>query len=172
MDAPPLAAIIVMGVSGAGKTTIGLELVRRLGAPWRFIDADDLHPQHNIEKMRAGRPLSDADRGPWLDAVRAALAQARADASPVVIACSALRRAHRQRIGADAPDVRVVWLHGRPELLRQRLLARQGHFMSAAMLPGQFAVLEPPGPGERVVPIDVSGTPEEVADAALSCLRD
>ncbi|MFC0283749.1 gluconokinase [Camelimonas abortus] len=170
MAAPAPAAVVVMGVSGAGKTTIGRLLAERLGPPWRFVDGDDLHPPRNVARMRAGQPLDDADRAPWLDRVRAVIAGARAGGAPVVIACSALKRAYRDRIGAGAPDVRLVWLHGDPQLIRSRLEARRGHFMTAAMLDSQLATLEPPGKDEAAVAVDVAGPPGQAVAAALARL--
>jgi gluconokinase len=152
-------SVVVMGVSGSGKTTVGERLAAVLDLP--FADADDLHPQANVDKMARGIPLTDADREPWLDAVGEALAAAR-----VVMACSALRRAYRDRLRAADPGLRLVYLHGRRELLAERM-GRRDHFMPVALLDSQLATLEEPGPDEAALSYDVERQVEEiVADAA------
>lgn len=137
--------LIVMGVSGCGKSSLGTALAAHLGIGFR--DGDDLHPPANLAKMRAGEPLNDADRWPWLDLV----AQELAGSAPLVIACSALRRAYRARIaeGAGGP-LRFVHLTATREVLAPRLAARRGHFMPPALLDSQLAALEPPGPHEAL----------------------
>ncbi len=164
----PVTAIVVMGVSGAGKTTIGKALARRLDMD--FIDADDLHTPANVARMAAGLPLTDADRAPWLARVGAAIDDARRDGRQLVIACSALRRCYRQAIGGSAADVRIVWLTGAPELIRRRMGARQGHFMTATMLDSQLATLEPPAPGENIPGVDVDAAPADIVDRILAAL--
>jgi gluconokinase len=141
--------VVIMGVSGCGKTSVGEALATRLGVPYR--DGDDLHPAANVEKMRAGIPLTDDDRWPWLDLVAAALARE----APLIIGCSALRRAYRDRIraGAGGP-VRFVHLAGSRDLIAGRMAARQGHYMPLGLLDSQFAALEPPGPDEALT-IDI-----------------
>lgn len=134
--------IVVMGVSGCGKSSVGIALAEALGA--RFIDGDDLHPEANKAKMGAGIPLDDSDRWPWLDLV----GQALAEGAGTVIACSALKRAYRDRIRAAAPGTLFVHLHGSREILAQRLGARTGHFMPATLLDSQLAILEPLGSDE------------------------
>ncbi len=156
MPHPPL--LVVMGVSGAGKSVIGSLLAERLGLP--FADADDLHPASNVRAMAAGRPLTDDDRWPWLDAVGAALA--RASTSGLVMACSALKRSYRDAIRAKAPDARFVHLDGTPELLRARIGARTGHFMPAALLDSQLAALEPLAPDEPGMTVSIDQTPIEI----------
>ncbi len=139
-----------MGVSGCGKSSVGLALSDRLGIVWR--DGDDLHPTANVEKMRAGQPLTDADRWPWLDRVAAELRTH----APLIIGCSALKRAYRDRLrqGAGGP-LRFVHLTGDRALIAARMAQRQDHFMPLALLDSQFATLEPPGPEEALaVPID------------------
>lgn len=140
------ARIVIMGVSGCGKSSVGEALATRLGIPYR--DGDDLHPPENVEKMRAGIPLTDADRWPWLDRV----AQVLRDEVPVIIGCSALRRAYRDRIRASAGGpVRFIHLSGSREVIAARMAARQGHYMPLSLLDSQFAALEPPGPDEAMV---------------------
>ena len=164
MARPDVRRIVVMGVSGAGKSTVGEALAHRLGTP--FVDADDLHPPANIEKMRSGTPLVDADRMPWLDLVGAALAEA--PAPGVVVACSALRRAYRDRLRAVAPDAVFVALEGDPELLAERMGARAGHFMPATLLASQLALYEEPTADERAVRVDVAGELDEIVEAAVA----
>lgn len=162
---PPLR-VVVMGVSGAGKSTVGARLAARLGLP--FADADDFHPPANVAKMSAGTPLTDADRWPWLDAIGAHLAASRHGA---VVTCSALRRAYRDRLRAACPGVRFVHLAGARAVIAARQAARRDHFMPPALLDSQFATLEPPGADEAdVVALDVSDAPEAVARAAHAAL--
>jgi carbohydrate kinase (thermoresistant glucokinase family) len=139
--------IVVMGVSGCGKSSVGIALAEALGA--RFIDGDDLHPEANKAKMGAGIPLDDSDRGPWLDLVGEALTP------NTVIACSALKRAYRDRIRTAAPGTFFVHLDGSREILERRLGARSGHFMPATLLDSQLAILEPLGSDEASVVIDI-----------------
>ncbi|WP_374375458.1 gluconokinase [Tabrizicola sp.] len=142
--------IVVMGVSGCGKSSVGAALSGALGIPYR--DGDDLHPAVNVAKMRAGEALTDADRWPWLDRV----AQDLARLAPVIVGCSALRRAYRDRIraGAGGP-VLFVHLAGSREVIAARMAARSGHFMPASLLDSQFATLEPPGPDEAAITVDI-----------------
>jgi gluconokinase len=137
--------MIVMGVAGCGKSSVGAALSERLGIPYR--DGDDLHPSENVEKMRAGVPLTDADRWPWLDRVAGVLAHH----APVIVGCSALRRVYRDRIrqGAGGP-VRFVHLDGTRKVIAERMATRQGHYMPLSLLDSQFAILERPGPGEAL----------------------
>ncbi len=145
------------GPSGAGKSAIGGALARALG--WPFQDADDLHPPENVAKMRAGRPLDEDDRRPWLAAVRSAIAAHLERGGSAVLACSALRRAHRQALGAGDPRVRFVLLEVSPALLAARLSARQGHFMPPALLPSQLATFEP---SDELLRVDAARAPAEV----------
>ncbi len=151
--AGPGPLVVVMGVSGCGKTTIGAGLAERLGIP--FLDGDDLHPAANTAKMAAGIPLDDDDRWPWLDRVGDALARARG--AGVVIACSALKRRYRDALRAHAPEVVFVHLAAPKEVVVERIAARTGHFMPAALLDSQYADLEPPGQDERCITVDVTG---------------
>jgi gluconokinase len=157
--------LVVMGVSGAGKTTVAGLLADRLG--WAFAEADDFHPRKNIEKMRAGTPLTDADRRPWLRAIAAWLA-AWADAGEnAVVTCSALKRAYRDVLRDAGPRIRFVHLDGDRDTLARRLGGRSGHFMPPALLGSQLADLEPLGADEDGVVVDIAGPPEEVAADAL-----
>jgi gluconokinase len=143
--------VVVMGVSGSGKSTVGERLARRLRA--RFVDADSVHPPANVAKMAAGLPLTDADRAPWLSALRDELA---AGDDRVVVTCSALKRSYRDVL-RDAGDVTFVFLHVDRETAAERVAGRHGHFMRADMVDGQFAVLQPPEPDEGdVVEVDAT----------------
>ena len=154
--------VLVMGVAGVGKTTIGEALARALGA--RFIDADDFHPAENVAKMKAGIPLQDADRWPWLDRLNEELRKHR----NAVLACSALKESYRQRLAKGVADFRIVYLHGTADLLRQRIKARQHRYMPAALLESQLATLEPPS---DAIAVDVATTPEQCVAAILTELR-
>jgi len=150
--------VVVMGVSGSGKTTVGAALADALGL--RFVDGDALHPAANVAKMAAGIPLDDADRAPWLDAIGAVLA-----AGPVVVACSALKRAYRDRLRAAAPGLQLVFLDGDPALLASRMTARPGHFMPASLLDSQLATLERPEPDEHALTADIARPAGEIVTA-------
>ena len=163
------AAIIVMGVSGSGKSTIGALLAERLG--WPFADADGFHPPENVAKMAAGTPLTDADRWPWLDAIAAHIDAARKAGQPVVVACSALRRAYRDRLRAGHGDLLFLRLSGAPEVIAARQAARQGHFMPPSLMASQFATLEDTVAEPDAVTVSVKASPHEVVEAALAHLR-
>jgi gluconokinase len=158
--------IILMGVSGSGKTTIGSLLAQDLG--WPFYDGDDFHPQANINKMRQGIPLTDEDRDSWLTALRHHIDTLLANRQSAVLACSALKQAYRDRLGGDRPAVRFIYLKGDYALIRQRLQKRQGHFMPADLLKSQFATLEVP---EDVLAIDISRTPEVIVNSIKRALE-
>jgi gluconokinase len=162
------AAIIIMGVSGSGKSTIGALLAERLG--WPFADADGFHPPGNVAKMAAGTPLTDADRWPWLDAIAAHIGAARQAGRPVVVACSALRRAYRDRLRAGHGDLIFLHLSGAPEVIAARQAARQGHFMPPSLMASQFATLEDTGDEADAVALSVADTPQAVVDAAMAAL--
>ena len=144
--------VLVMGVAGAGKTTIGEALARRLG--WRFIDADDYHPPQNVAKMKAGIPLEDADRWPWLGHLNRIIKEE----LNAVLACSALKSTYRERLAQGIDAFRIVYLHASPELIRSRLATRTHRYMPAMLLESQFAALEPPA---DAIAIDVAATPDE-----------
>lgn len=165
MTLRPDTRIIIMGVAGCGKSSIGAALGERLGIPYR--DGDDLHPAANVDKMRAGVPLTDADRWPWLDRVALVLK----DEAPVIVGCSALRRGYRDRLrkGAGGP-ARFVHLAGSRDVIAARMAARSGHFMPTTLLDSQFATLEPPGPDEALT-LDISAPPEALVDAILADIR-
>ena len=153
---------LVMGVAGVGKTTIGEALARALGA--RFIDADDYHPPENVAKMKAGIPLQDADRWPWLGRLNRELK----DLDNAVLACSALKESYRERLAQGIPDFTVVYLHGSAALIRARLESRQHRYMPAGLLDSQLATLEPPA---RAIAIDVAAPLEDCLAAILVAVR-
>lgn len=151
--------VIVFGVSGSGKTTIGKLLAEDLG--WRFYEGDDFHSLANIEKMRSGRPLSDEDRWPWLDSLRQQIEQSLAAGENAVLACSALKRAYRDRLRVGEA-VTFVFLRGEYAPIEKQLRRRQGHFMNPALLQSQFADLEEPEPDEDALTVELGRTPQEV----------
>ena len=156
--------LVIMGVSGCVKSTVGAALAARLGIAYR--DGDDLHPPENVARMNAGVALNDADRWPWLDLV----AQVLADEAPVVVGCSALRRAYRDRLRTGAGgQVDFVHLAGSREVIAGRMAARQGHYMPVALLDSQFAALEPPGPDEALT-VDIDQSPKAVLAPVLAWL--
>ncbi|MEV5547107.1 gluconokinase [Streptomyces sp. NPDC052309] len=159
--------VVVMGVAGTGKTTIGPLLAARLGVP--YAEGDDFHPPANIAKMTAGTPLTDEDRWPWLDAI-GGWAHGRAGLGGVV-SSSALKRSYRDRLRAAAPGVVFVHLTGSRELIEDRMSHRQGHFMPTALLDSQFATLQPLEPDEAGVAVDVAGSPEEITERAMKALK-
>jgi gluconokinase len=148
--------VIVMGVVGAGKTTVGRLLAEELG--WDFADADDFHPASNIEKIRQGIPLTDADRQPWLDRLRTAIATWLKDGRSVALACSALKQSYRQQLEVG-PEVQFVYLKGTASLIAERLRARKGHFADEHILDSQLADLEEP---KSAVTVEISSTPQEI----------
>ena len=148
--------VLLMGVSGSGKTTVGKLLASQLG--WEFADGDDYHSTANVEKMKSGIPLTDLDRGPWLESLRGLMQEWIASDKNGVLACSGLKRVYRDRLMAG-PEVRVVYLKADRALLRERLLERQGHYMRESMLESQLATLEEP---EDAVVVDAGGTVENI----------
>ena len=153
--------VILFGVSGSGKTTIGKLLAERLG--WRFYEADDFHPLANIEKMRSGRALTDEDRWPWLKLLREQIARSLAAKENAVLACSALKRAYRERL-CVSDDMKFAFLRGDYALIERQLRRRRGHFMNPVLLQSQFADLEEPQPDEEAITIELGRTPEELAE--------
>ena len=158
----PVRAVVVMGVAGCGKSTVAALLAARLG--WELVEGDALHPAANIERMSEGIPLTDEDRAPWLAAIASRMAERR----PVVVACSALTRRYRDVLRGD--DVLFVHLTGTPELLAERLAAREHHFMKAGMLESQLALLEPPADDERHLTLDIAATPPELVERAAAAV--
>jgi gluconokinase len=154
--------VLVMGVAGVGKTTLGEALARSLG--WRFIDADDYHPPQNVAKMKAGTPLDDADRWPWL----ARLNKELKDQENAVVACSALKESYRQRLAQGIPDFKVAYLYGSAQLIRARMESRRHRFMPAALLESQFAALEPPA---GAIAVDVAADPSSCVAAIMGRLK-
>jgi len=151
--------VIIFGVSGAGKTTVGKLLARELG--WGFIEADDFHPAANIEKMRNSRPLTDEDRWPWLERLREEIKRSLAAEENTVLACSALKRVYRDclRVGSE---VKLVFLCGDYALIEKQLRSRRHHFMNPDLLQSQFDDLEKPRPDEKVLTVELGGMPEEI----------
>ena len=162
-------AIVMMGVSGSGKTTVGGALAQRLGVPFR--DADGFHPRANVEKMSAGIPLTDEDRWPWLDAIAAAI-RSTPPSGGIVVSCSALRKVYRERIlRAAGRPVTFVHLDGTKEMIAPRMATRTGHFMPLSLLDSQLATLEPPTADEPAISVSIDQPPEAIIDTILSRLR-
>jgi len=168
MSTAPLA-VVVMGVCGCGKSTVGERLARELGA--LFIEGDAFHPPANVARMAAGIALTDADRQGWLEALAAQLADARRAGRSVVLACSALKRRYRDVLRLGAPDLRVVHLAGDRAMLAARLAARQGHYMPASLLDSQLATLETPDPDERAVTLDAGAPTDTLVQSALTQMQ-
>jgi len=160
--------LIIFGVSGAGKTTLGKLLARELG--WSFIEADDFHPAANIEKMRSGHPLTDKDRWPWLEQLRQQIERSFSAGENAVLACSALKRAYRDRLRVS-DEVKFVFLSGDYALVEKQLRSRHGHFMNAALLQSQFDDLEEPKADENVLTIELGRTPEEIVESIKAKLN-
>jgi len=160
--------VIVAGVSGSGKTTVGALLAGRLG--WLFADGDDFHPAASVEKMRAGIPLTDEDRWPWLRAIAAWMDERITRREPSVVACSALKRSYRDLLLGGRPQARMVFLALDREVLHRRLAARLGHFFPDQLLGSQFDALEPPQPDERVLCVVPADDPAGTADAIMAIL--
>jgi gluconokinase len=160
--------VIVFGVSGAGKTTIGKLLAEQLG--WQFYEADDFHPRANIEKMRSGRPLTDEDRWPWLERLREQITRSITANENAVLACSALKRVYRDRLRVS-DDVKFVFLRGDYALVADQLRHRRGHFMNPELLQSQFADLEQPEPDEDVLTTELGRTPQELVEDIKTKLR-
>lgn len=162
-DGPPI--LLITGVSGSGKSTIGRLLAARLG--WTYAEADDFHPDSNIAKMAAGQPLDDADRAPWLAAIGAWIDETTRAGQPAVVSCSALKRAYRDTLREGRPNVRLIYLDADHQIISERLAAREGHFFPARLLDSQFHDLERPDPDEHALMVDVDATPEQIVDRLL-----
>ena len=159
--APPPAILVVMGVSGSGKSTVAARLAAHLG--WAFVDGDSFHSPAHVAKMRTGHPLDDDDRAPWLAAIGAWIDLHLQAREPGIVVCSALRRAYRDALVRGRDAVRIVYLDGDRALIERRLAQRQGHFMPAALLDTQFAILEPPEPEENAVTVGIEHDPAAIA---------
>jgi gluconokinase len=162
-------ALIVMGVSGSGKSTIAESLAKRIG--WRCEDGDRFHPASNIAKMSAGQPLTDEDRWPWLKAIADEIDRLLGKGERVVVACSALKRAYRNVLVHGQDEIRIVFLDGTQELIADRLAARRGHFMPPGLLDSQFKTLERPTTDERPIVVSIDATVDAVVDDIVSQLE-
>ena len=162
-------ALVVMGVSGSGKSTIADRLAARLG--WRYEDGDQFHPPANVAKMSAGQPLTDEDRWPWLQAIADEIDRLSAAGQRAVVACSALKRAYRDILVHGRNDVRIVFLDGTQDLIADRLAARKGHFMPPDLLASQFRTLERPGANERPIIVAIDAPVERIVDHIVSQLN-
>lgn len=165
----PPAVLLIMGVSGSGKTTIAALLAALLR--WELVDADALHPAANVQKMRSGIPLTDEDRWPWLRAVAALIDDTRRAGRHGIVACSALRRSYRDILLGTRDDVRLVYLKGDAALIGPRAATRRGHFMPVALLPSQFDTLEEPGADENPIVVSIDAGPEAIAGRILAELH-
>jgi gluconokinase len=170
-DRPETApcALIVMGVSGSGKSTVASRLAERLG--WTFEDGDRFHPKSNVEKMRAGHPLTDEDRWPWLEAIADEIDRVCKAGGRVVIACSALKHAYRDVLLRGRDDVRFVFLNGGQALIAERLARRKGHFMPPGLLDSQFKTLEPPETDERPITVSIDAPVETIINNIIAQVR-
>lgn len=162
-------SIIVMGVSGSGKSSTGAKVAQMLGA--KFIDGDDLHPRANIQKMASGAPLNDDDRAPWLERIRDAAYSLEQKSEVGVIVCSSLKRQYRDQIRDGNESVKFLFLDGDYELILARMKARHGHFMRESMLQSQFDTLERPDGEAGVCQVNIDGTFEQVVDRAITALE-
>ncbi|MDV2986712.1 UNVERIFIED_CONTAM: gluconokinase [Methylobacteriaceae bacterium AG10] len=160
--------LVVMGVSGSGKSTVAALLAERLG--WILADGDDFHTPDSIARMRDGHPLDDAARRPWLARIRAWIDARLAAGENAVVACSALKRAYRQALIGASPRVRLVFLEGSRAVIQERIRARHGHFMPASLLDSQFAALEPPGPEEDPITVGIAESPDAIVAAVVARL--
>ncbi|MGH7041225.1 MAG: gluconokinase [Acetobacteraceae bacterium] len=164
-----MTVVVMMGVSGSGKTTIARGVAEPLG--WEVVEGDEFHSAANIAKMKAGTPLTDADRWPWLGAIAREIDAIRAAGRSAVVACSALKRSYRAILIGGRADVVLVYLQGSHALIAARMAARKGHFMPADLLDSQFATLEEPGPDERPITVSVAPAPAVIVAATLDALR-
>ena len=157
-----LCALIVMGVSGSGKSTVAAALAERLH--WQYEDGDKFHPRSNVEKMSAGHPLNDDDRRPWLQAIAAEIERVGKAGGHIIIACSALKRSYRDILTHGRNDVRIIYLDGSQDLIAKRLAQRKGHFMPSGLLDSQFKTLEIPTADEHVIAVSIDASVPEIVD--------
>jgi gluconokinase len=165
-----VSVVVVMGVSGCGKSTIASMLAHRLN--WIYEDGDWFHPQSNVRKMHAGEPLTDEDRWPWLHGIAAWIDATRRVGNQGTVACSALKRAYRDILVGERSDVRIVYLKGGRDLIARRLAARDGHFMPPSLLDSQFAALEEPQPDERPIVVSIAPHPREIVEEIVKRLGE
>ena len=163
------SALVIMGVAGSGKSTIGDALAQRLG--WRYEDGDSFHPAANVAKMSSGQPLTDEDRWPWLKAIAAEIERCRQAGEHIIIACSALKKAYRDILVHGRDDIRMVYLCGSQGLVADRLSNRKGHFMPPGLLDSQFATLEPPSPKERPITVSIDAPVDLIVDHIVQQLQ-
>lgn len=161
-----MLVVVLMGVSGSGKSTIGPLLAQALGGT--YVEGDSFHPPANVAKMKGGTPLDDADRRPWLEAIAAAIRQWQRGPHPVVVSCSALKQSYRDLLAHGQPGLRFVWLKGDKALIAARLAARRGHFMPPSLLDSQYRILESP---KDAIVADVARPPEELVAEVVKQLR-
>ena len=164
-----MTIVVLMGVAGSGKTTVGELLARQLG--WEWLEGDSVHPKANVDKMSAGTPLTDADRWPWLNAIAAVMDRWRMQGRSGVVACSALRHAYRNILVGEREDVRLVYLEGDRSLIEARVIARRAHFMPVALLDSQFATLEPPAADEQALIVPIDAAPPVLAARIAEAMR-
>jgi gluconokinase len=162
--------VVMMGVSGSGKTTVARGVAQREG--WRLLEGDSFHPPENVAKMHAGTPLTDDDRWPWLRAIAQEIDALRGRGEQAVVACSALKRAYRDILIGARSDVVLVYLQGSKALIAERLAERKGHFMPPALLDSQFATLEEPGPDEHPIVVSIAPSPESIVDEVVKQLKE
>jgi carbohydrate kinase (thermoresistant glucokinase family) len=158
-----------MGVCGCGKTSVGRTIAARMG--WEFIEGDELHPETNRTKMASGTPLTDADRWPWLDRIATEMRAIDRAGGSAVVACSALRKAYRDRLRNSGAEMRFLHLTGDIRLIRERMEGRSGHFMPPGLLDSQLATLEPAQPGEDIRNVEITGDVDDIANAAIAELN-
>jgi gluconokinase len=165
---PTVPIVLVTGVSGSGKTTVGALLARTLN--WTYAEADGFHPATNVAKMKAGQPLEDADRWPWLRAIAAWIDEQAAAGLPAVVTCSGLKRSYRDVLRAGRPHVRLVYLDAGRDVIAARLAVRRGHFFPAGLTSSQFADLEPPGPAEHALTVSADAAPRDLVGEIITGL--
>lgn len=168
-NADRYAVLIIMGVSGSGKSTIAELLSHELG--WDFRDGDEFHPKSNVEKMHSGTPLTDQDRWPWLEAIAAWIDQKRSAGEHAIVTCSALKKSYREILIGPRKDVGLIYLKGDEHLIAERLAKRKDHFMPKGLLRSQFQTLQEPGPDEHPIKVSIAPAPREIAADILRELR-